>query len=135
MKAEKTAKSTKLAKHEKATKTAKTAAVTKTSKTAKLVKSAETAKSVKPRNAARSTKKIAKSLAAATPRALAKVATKGRRKGIRYTTNELNRAAKKAGLTVELTPLPTGPVTIGRGPAKEFKIEGVVAHLRGRTET
>lgn len=131
VKAEKTAKSTKPAKHEKATKTANTAAVTKTSKAAKLVKSAETAKSVKPTKAARSTKKIAKNLAAAIPKALAKVTTKGRRKGVRYTTNELNRAVKKAGLTVELTPSPTKPITIGRGPAREFKIDAVVAHLRG----
>jgi hypothetical protein len=129
--AEKTAKSTKPAKHEKATKTAKTAAVTKTSKAAKLVKSAETAKPVKPTKVARSTKKIAKGLAAAIPKAPGKVASKGRRKGVRHTTNELNRAAKKAGLTVELTPLPTKPVTIGRGPAREFKIDTIVAHLRG----
>lgn len=127
----KTAKTTEPARLEKATKTAKTAAGAKTSKAAKLVKSAETAKTVKRTKVARSTKKIAKGLAVAIPKALAKVTPKGRRKGVRYSTNELNRAAKKAGLTVELTPLPTRPVTIGRGPAKEFKIEGVVAHLRG----
>jgi hypothetical protein len=124
-----TAKITKAA--EKATKRAKTAAGAKTSEAAKFVKFAETATTVKPTKVSRPTKKIAKSLAAAIPKTLAKVATKGHRKGVRYTTNELNRAAKKAGLTVELTPLPTKPVTIGRGPAKEFKIDSVVAHLRG----
>ena len=131
VKAEKSAKSTKPAKHEKATKTTKTAAGTKTSKAAKLVKSAETAKSVKSTKVAKSAKKFAKGSAASLPKALAKVTPKGRRKGVRYTTNELNRAAKKAGLTIELTPSPTKPVTIGRGPAREFKIDAVVAHLRG----
>jgi hypothetical protein len=127
----KTAKATKPAKPEKTVKAAKAAAVTKTRKAAKPAKPVEAAKTIKQTKVARSTKKITKRVVAAASAAPAKIATKGRSKGARYTTNELNSAAKKAGLTVELTPVVTKPAHIGRGPAKEFKVDAVVAHLRG----
>jgi hypothetical protein len=127
----KMAKPTKPAKPEKTVKAAKAAAVAKTRKAAKPAKPVDAAKTIKPTKVARSTEKIAKSVAAAAPAAPAKIATKGRSKGARYTTNELNSAAKKAGLTIELTPVVTKPANIGRGPAKEFKVDAVVAHLRG----
>jgi hypothetical protein len=127
----KTAKPAKPAKPEKTVKASKASAVTKTSKAAKYAKPVEAAKTIKPTKVARSTKKIAKNAAAAAPAAPAKFATKGRSKGARYTTNELNSAAKKAGLRVELAPVVTKPANIGRGPAKEFKVDAVVAHLRG----
>jgi len=43
----------------------------------------------------------------------------------------LNSAARKAGLVIEFTPMVAKPATIGRGPAKEFKVDVIVAHLRG----
>jgi hypothetical protein len=91
----------------------------------------EAAKTIKPAKGARSAKKIAKSVTAAAPAAPAKVAAKASSKGARYTSNELHGAAKKAGLTVELAPIVTKPANIGRGPAKDFKVDAVVAHLRG----
>jgi hypothetical protein len=130
---EKSAKAVRPAKAARTVKSAKTAKITKPAKPVKAIKAtkaatvAKTSKAAKP---ARSTK-IAKSAATAIPKAPEKVATSGRGNGVRYTTNELNSAAKKAGLTVELTPMASKPVSIGRGPAKEFKIDVVVAHLRG----
>jgi hypothetical protein len=128
-KTEKSAKTVKPVKAEKPVRPAKVAAVAKTRKAAKPEKPAVAAKAIKSTKAIRSAKKIAKNMAA--PAAPAKTAANGRGKGARYTTNELNNAAKKAGLTVEFTPVVTKPANIGRGPAKEFKVDAVVAHLRG----
>jgi len=107
------------------------AAVTKTSKAAKPAKPLEAAKTIKPAKGARSAKKIAKSVTAAAPAAPAKVAAKASSKGARYTSNELHGAAKKAGLTIDFNPVVTKPASIGRGPAREFKVDAIVAHLRG----
>jgi hypothetical protein len=126
-------KSAKAGRPAKPARTVKTAKITKPAKPVKAVeatKAVAVAKTNKAAKPARSTK-IAKGAATAIPKTSVKVATSGSGKGIRYTTNELNSAAKKAGLTVEFTPMASKPVSIGRGPAKEFKIDVVVAHLRG----
>jgi hypothetical protein len=90
----------------------------------------EAAKAIRPTKGGRSAKKIAKSVTTA-PAAPAKIAAKGNGKGVRFTTNELHSAARKVGLAVELVPAVTKPANIGRGPAREFKVDAVVAHLRG----
>ena len=38
---------------------------------------------------------------------------------------------RKAGLAIEFTPTVTKPANIGRGPAKEFKVDAIFANLRG----
>lgn len=43
----------------------------------------------------------------------------------------MNSAARKVGLTVEFTPIVTKSANIGRGPAKDFKVDAIIAHLRG----
>jgi hypothetical protein len=126
----------------KASRPAKAARTLKSARTAKIIEPAKPVKAVKATKAAAASKaskvakparstKTAKSAATAIPTVAKKVAPSGRGNGVRYTTNELNSAAKKAGLAVEFTPMASKPVSIGRGPAKEFKIDVVVAHLRG----
>ena len=120
---------------------AKPAKPTKTVAPVKVAKSAGRPSAPRPRRpprpntkaakVAKSSKKVAKAAPATAAKKPAPVATGGRDKGARYTTNELSSAVRKAGLTVEFTPVVTKPANIGRGPAKEFKVDTMVAHLRG----
>jgi hypothetical protein len=96
--------------------------VAKSAGTAKRAKAEKTAEAAKPAKVAKSPTKVAKA---------APVAIGGRDKGERYTTNELSSATRKAGLTIEFTPVVMAPANIGRGPAKEFKVDAMVARLRG----
>lgn len=114
-------------------KAAKIASPTKKGKRATPEKAAEVANTAtaKPAKVARSTRKALKTASATAPARSATVAAGGRGKGARYTTNELNSAVKKAGLTVEFTPVVTKPANISRGPAKDFKVDAIVAHVRG----
>jgi hypothetical protein len=96
----------------------------RTSKRAQPEKATELAKPVK---VGKSSKKVATTAAKKTVR----VAIGGRDNGARYTTNELSSAVKKAGLTIEFSPVVTKPANIGRGPAKEFKVDAMIARLRG----
>ena len=121
----------KLAKPAKTVEVAKVAKAAATGKKAKLQKVTETAKTAKPPKVAKDSRKTAKAAPVTAAKKPATVAAGGRSKGVRYTTNELNSAVKKAGLTVEFTPVVTKSVNIGRGPAKEFKVDAIIAHLRG----
>jgi hypothetical protein len=123
-----TVKSAKPAKPTKAVAPVKVAKSAGTAKRAKAETTTEAATTAKPTKVAKSSKKVAKAAPATAAKKAAPVATG---KEARYTTNELNSVVRKAGLTVEFTPLATKPANIGRGPAKEFKVDMMVAHLRG----
>ena len=123
-----TVKAEKLAKPTKTVAPAKVAKSTGTPKRAKAEKATETAK---PATVAKSPTKVAKAAPATAAKKAAPVAIAGRDKGARYTTNELSSAVRKAGLTIEFTPVVMASVNIGRGPAKEFKVDAMVARLRG----
>ena len=130
----KTARKGKLASTVKAAKPAKPkkeVAPVKVAKSVGTAKRAKAEKTAKPTKVAKSATKVAIATPATAAKKAAPVATGGRDKGARYTTNELNSAVRKAGLTVEFTPVVTKPANIGRGPAKEFKVDMMVAHLRG----
>jgi hypothetical protein len=115
----------------KAVEVAKVAKAAGTGTRAKSQKVTEAAKTAKPAKVAKASRKSAKPAPVTAANKPATVAAGGRGKGVRYTTNELNSAVKKAGLTVEFTPVVTKSANIGRGPAKEFKVDAIIAHLRG----
>ena len=125
------AKTAKPAKSKKAAAPVQVAKSAGTSKRAKSEKTVEIAKTAKPAKIAKSSKKVAKAAPATAAKKSAPAAARGRDKGARYTTNELSSAVKKAGLTMDFTPVVTRPANIGRGPAKEFKVDAIIAHLRG----
>jgi hypothetical protein len=126
-----TAKAAKTAKPQKSAAPAKVAKPAVTAKQAKPEKATKTAKTAKPAKVATSPKKVAKAAPATVAKKAAPVAAGERDKGARYTANELSSAVRKAGLTVQFTPVVMASVNIGRGPAKEFKVDAMVAHLRG----
>lgn len=103
----------------------------RTSKRAKPRKPTEVAKAVKSAKKAKPAVKRSKATPATAPAQTAKTPTGGSSNGVRYSTNELNSAAKKAGLTVEFTPVVTKAAHIARGPAKEFKVDAIIARLLG----
>jgi hypothetical protein len=74
---------------------------------------------------------VAKAAPTTAAKKAAPIAVAVRGNGARYTTNELSSAVRKAGLTIEFTPVVMAPANIGRGPAKEFKVDAMVARLRG----
>jgi hypothetical protein len=74
---------------------------------------------------------VAKAAPTTAAKKAAPIAVAVRGNGERYTTNELSSAVRKAGLTIEFTPVVMAPANIGRGPAKEFKVDAMVARLRG----
>ncbi|PPQ36078.1 hypothetical protein SAMN06265338_1182 [Rhodoblastus acidophilus] len=119
-----------------AAKAAKPAKVTDTVEAPTAVKSGR-GKRAKPEKASRLAKvvnaasKRTKAAAAVAAKKPAATGSRGRSDTARYTTNELNSAARKAGLIIEFTPTVAKPASIGRGPAKEFKVDVIVANLRG----
>jgi len=94
-------------------------------------------KRAKPEKASKPAKEVAaaskrtKDASAVALKKPAATGSRGRGENSRYTTNELNSAARKAGLVIEFTPTVARPANIGRGPAKEFKVDVIVANLRG----
>jgi len=129
-KAVKPAKAAKPAKP--AAKSAKPAAAAKTVKPAKAKAPVKTAAKAPAKTSVKTAPvKAAASKAKLAPKAKAAPAKIAPAKNARYTTNELNAAAKKAGLLVDFTPVVTKSASIGRGPARDFKVDAIIAHLRG----
>lgn len=124
-------KTTKSTKPKKAVAPAQVAKTAGSSKRAKPEKAVEAVKAAKPAKIAKSPMKSAKAAPTIAAKPSTPVAARGRAKGASYTTNELNSAVRKAGLTIDFSPVVTQVVSIGRGPAKEFKVDAIIAHLRG----
>ena len=125
------AKATKSTKPKKAVAPALGAKTAGSSKRAKPEKAVEAVKATKPAKVAKSPMKSTKAAPTIAAKPSTPATARQRDKGANYTTNELNSAVKKAGLTIDFNPVVTKLVSIGRGPAKEFKVDAIIAHLRG----